>query len=567
MSGDGYVLRNARLPPFPLLDRATATNVAKIVDVTIEDGTIAGVSSAETNGAPRSSSSIDLDGALVLPGFVDAHTHLGWAAESVWSVDWSHAHDRSMAVDVLRGVVGRVPEGFWILGGGWSREGLPDDFLPTLAQLDALSGDRPLLLVSEDQDLALLNSRALRLARVDDRTPSPVGGEIERDEAGRVTGRLRGTASRSRIARGVVPPRDRHRELAEMRSVLQIAAGMGITELHDIATLPGSSRTPLINEERGFTDGSIFLDLARVGELTARVSIRPSLVRVGELSRRLRHFANAHELLSAHGFKLTIDNGAFRDRPSDDAYSFRYPGFESSRQLMAEADCLGWPVSIHALGDLGVTEALDLFESVGTAPRSPRIRRLVHARRIAPDDLRRMAALRVIVETQPWEIVGQGPLLGGRFEDADSTVSPYRSMLDAGVSLAFSSDWRVGLRPDLLDVRPLAAQYIASTRRSPEVATAPAKPVAWQPSQVISPLEAVIGQVGGVKAAGAAARRGVIGRGRQADLVILSKDVTRSEAEAFLDTRVVGTIVAGRIVHLDGPDPGGLGAGFKVLGS
>jgi predicted amidohydrolase YtcJ len=137
---------------------------------------------------------------------VDAHTHLGWAGQALWQVDWQDARDKATALERVRIAASRIERGLWLLGGGWSRDKLVDAELPALAELDQITGDMPLFLQSEDYSLALANTRALTLFGRDEKWVSPSGGEYEKDPNGILTGRLEGTAARSRaIGTGSAP--------------------------------------------------------------------------------------------------------------------------------------------------------------------------------------------------------------------------------------------------------------------------------------------------------------------------------------------------------------------------
>src|SRR5262249_39951570 len=151
-------------------------------------------------GAPHAQCTLDLDGALVLPGLVDTHTHLGWAGQGLWSVDWSRAHQKTAALARLERAARRIEPGFWLLGGGWSRTLLPDAELPTLDELDHATGTTPLFVTSVDGSLALANTRALHLLRLTNGADSalPPGEELELDQHGQLSGRLRGAAVHAR---------------------------------------------------------------------------------------------------------------------------------------------------------------------------------------------------------------------------------------------------------------------------------------------------------------------------------------------------------------------------------
>lgn len=546
MPATDLLLRNVRLRTGAGLECLTPGAIA------VGDGTIlaAGPAAEAEAWAGSETEVLDLDGALVLPGFVDAHTHLGWAGEAYWRVNWQDdVRDRATALERLAIATLRVEPGFWLLGGGWSRDVLTDAELPTLAELDRLTGDLPAFLASEDATLALANSRALALLRVEPHTSAPLGGEIERDANGHPTGRLLGAAARARMTLGVVPPPDRYRRRAELRAALRELARHGVTEAHDIATFPDPGPTPPVHRERSFTDATLFDDLAERDELTARVDVRPYLGRWQDIACELSGRGRNRGLLSCRGLKELLDDGRFSAPDADAGYEFRYPGHETALEWMRGADRARLSVTLHALGDLAVSEALDLFEAIATTePAWPRRPRLVHARRIAPEDFDRIARLGVVVEAQPWDLADRMPAMmsQGMDEAFLATAFPFRALLDRGVRVAFSSDWRISPhRPDLMDMDPLVGMYVAATRTSPLGGGA-----TWQPAQRITVAEAIACYtVAPAWATGAEHRRGSIRPGNDADLVALSRDVVGEGPESLLETKALLTLVAGRSVH------------------
>jgi predicted amidohydrolase YtcJ len=558
-------IANATLPagpwsPFP--DR-------RLVHIDIQNAVIVAVHDARDRTPPGPGGAVlDVEGSCVLPGLVDTHTHLGWAAEDFWSVPWAHATSRAEALSYVGLTARRVGPGFWVTGGDWLPGTLPDSELPSLAELDAVTGERPLLLVSRDRSRAVLNSRALELCRIYATTADPAGGQIGRDERGEPTGRMYGEAVWGRIAVGAVPPRNRYRQLAELRSLLADLTRRGLTEVHDIGSYLRTDSTALINEERSFTDVTLLEQLAADGDLPIRFAYRPSLRRVADFaglaSRRYSGRADLGSppppgragpasppsapdaLITLAGFKMSLDNGWFSEPAGPRVDSFRYPGYADAVKLCARADELGAPVSIHVIGDLGVAEALDILGHLpGRRGGNRPPHRLIHARRVRPEDARRCAELGIVIEAQPWEIVGAGRILAeGRSPGFTALLSPYRTLLDAGVTVAFGTDWRLGMRPDLADCDPLLGIQIAVTRMDP---TRPGDERVFQPAQRLTVTEALQCATGAAAAAvGASARRGRVAAGCDADLVVLGGDPTTAEPQEIGRLRVELTVSAGR---------------------
>jgi len=261
-------------------------------------------------------------------------------------------------------------------------------------------------------------------------------------------------------------------------------------------------------------------------------------------------------LLALHGMKLFVDAGRYSAGP-EGARSFRYPGTAVARDWVRSAHRAGLAVSLHALGDLDVREALDLIEAAqgDTQPpastKTPR-HRVIHARTVAPEDVRRLARLGVLVEAQPWDIGEQLPALEKRFPPAYlAGAYPLRTLLDAGVRVAFGSDWLIDHRADGLDLSPLAAIWLATTRTPhPRSEQAGSTAGAWNPEQRIGVAEAIACYTSaGAWAAGAEHRRGAMQVGMDADLMALSRDVVAEGPDALLEAQVRLTVVAGRVVY------------------
>lgn len=510
--------------------------------IAIRDGRIALIGSAEAAAAAVTGArAVDVGGSLVLPGFIDTHTHLGWAGEGLWRVALEDVRDRAAALERVRTVAARIEPDLWILGGGWDRDRLSDPELPSRADLDAVAGETPVYLVSEDRGAAVASSRALALFKIDDRTIDPPDGRIERDGRGRPTGRLFGPVVRARMTAGVAPPPDRYRRCAELRAAIRELGRHGVTEVHDIASYPDEGPTPAVFRERGFTDASLYDDLAARGELTIRVSIRPYL---GRWADAARWAGRGDAPVRCHGVKMIIDDGRWSEGTAG-PYEFRYPGYDTTLEWMRAADRAGLDVTLHGLGDAAVTEALDLFEAIAsTEPARPRRQRLAHARRIATGDIERIAALGVIVEAQPWDLIEQMPAMSRRFSpEFLATAYPFASLLAAGARVAFGSDWRIlPQRADLFDMDPLRAMAAAVTR------TAVAGSEPWQPAQRIGAADAIRCYADHAAWADRGDdRRGTLRVGNDADLVVLSDDIV-GDPDALARATVRMTVVGGEVV-------------------
>ncbi|HEY7849145.1 MAG TPA: amidohydrolase family protein, partial [Ktedonobacterales bacterium] len=176
---------------------------------------------------------LNLGGRTVLPGFIDAHTHLAYYAEARLNVDLRHIPSEDAAVARVRERAATLPAGTWIYGQSWDVNEWQNQRFPTKASLDAAVPDHPVMLSSHDFHSVWVNSAALRLANITAATPDPAGGRIERDGAGEPTGMLFEGPATALVER-VAAPIDDDLLLAELRRVLAELRARGVTGVHNI---------------------------------------------------------------------------------------------------------------------------------------------------------------------------------------------------------------------------------------------------------------------------------------------------------------------------------------------
>ena len=208
---------------------------------------------------------------------------------------------------------------------------------------------------------------------------------------------------------------------------------------------------------------------------------------------------------------------------------------------MVGADRAGLQLCIHAIGDAGISQILDLFGDVVRAngERDRRLR-IEHAQHIAPNDFDRFASLHVIASVQPYHAIDDGRWAERRIgPERIKTTYAFRTLVDKGVRLALGTDWYVA------PLNPMLTLYAATTR-----ATLDGKnPGGWVPEQKITIAEAVAAYTAGsAYAEFQDAEKGTIARGKLADLVILSDDIFSIPPASIKDVKVMTTLVGGKVV-------------------
>lgn len=491
----------------------------------IRAGQIAAIGTAAELDGP-SARRLDWRGATIIPGLTDAHAHLLGLGQSREIVDLRGAASVAEIVDRLRQHA--PPEG-WILGRGWDQN-LWGGAMPTAAALDEAFGERPVWLRRIDGHAGWASSAVLELAGIDASgatTANPEGGEILRDPT---TKRALGVLVDNAMDLVPVPepsPADVERWL---RAATREAASLGLTGVHEMGL--------------GSSAHAVFDRLARSGELPIRVHGYASeawfVAGLDELGPT-PVTPESRYLLA--GVKLYADGalgsrGAALLEPYADRHDHRgalmHPP-EQFVELVRAIDARGLQIATHAIGDLGIRTIIDAYASVGVA-RRPRIE---HVQIIDLADIPRMAELGIIASMQPTHATSDMPWAPDRVgPERIAGAYAWRRMLDAGIPLAFGSDFPVE-QPS-----PLLGLHAAVTRQ--DLTGQPAG--GWLPDQRLTLAEAIAAFSSG--AAFAAGREDHVGRltpGMRADITCLDGDPFGLDPSELPTLKIRATMVDGEL--------------------
>lgn len=480
---------------------------------------------------------IDLAGAVLLPGMVDAHTHVAELGAARDRIDLTGVATEEEAIARVVERARSTPKGEWILGWGWD-EGAWADRYPDKRLLGERVPDHPVILRGLHGFAAWANERALAEAGITAGTPPPVGGEIRLDAEGAPSGLfLNRAVELMDRAVPLPPPATRDSQLVR---VLQLMAESGYTGVHEAGTA------------RDVVESLLRLDAA------AALPIRVYVMLDGRDSTLLREWGERGPRLARPGSNLVIRAvkayydgalgsrgaqllGDYSDRPGHRGVSGEDYGFD--RRSVAAAMAAGFQVGIHAIGDAGNRTALDFIDSVGrAAPASRDLRhRIEHAQVVNPIDQPRFGRMGVIasmqpphaVEDMPWAAERLGPVrLRGAYA--------WRTMREAGARVVFSSDlpgsdWN------------LFYGWNAALRRQDRTGKPPA---GWIPGERMTEEEVVRGYSSwAAYAAFDEQEAGTIAVGKRADLTAVSVDPFGSRSGAELRggaARLV--VVEGKVV-------------------
>lgn len=487
---------------------------------------------------------IDLQGKLVLPGFIDAHTHFLNGGFALRAVKLRDCRSREEFVERIKKKAGELPPGTWILNGDWDHEQFTPVELPRKEWIDAVTPEHPVCVNRFDGHMVLLNSLALKIAGIDKNTVAPPGGEIVRDPlTGEPTGILKDAACD--LVYACIPEPSFREKLEAVRQALREAASHGVTSIHDMSD-PSSFE--------------VYQELLKRGELTSRLYVYFQITDIENVVKLKLKSGFGHPFLRWAGLKGFVDGSlgsgtAYFFEPYSDApnshgllASHMFPeGVMEKRLRLAEDN--GLQVAIHAIGDRANSLILDIMERIirekGWRDRRWRIEHAQHLRR---EDIRRMAELGLIASMQPYHAIDDGCWAEKKIgKERARTSYAFRSLLEAGAVVVFGSDWTVA------PLDPLAGIYAAVTRRTLDGKN----PEGWIPEEKITVEQAVKAYtVNAARAEFSEKEKGALAPGKLADLVVIDRDIFKLEPEEILKTRVLLTMVDGQIIYHD--EKGGL---------
>ncbi len=483
---------------------------------------------------------LELPGHLVVPGFIDNHTHFLDGGFQLMSIDLRPARSEAEFSDRIRRYAEALPTGKWITGGDWDHEAWPGAKLPTKALLDPFTPHRPVFVSRLDGHMALANSLALQLAAISKATADPPGGTIVRTADGEPTGILK-DAAMNLVYRKIPDASSKERDAA-LQAAMREAARYGVTSIQDI------------------TSWSAFESYwkARVeNRLTVRVAARTPLSQRQRQVAWIKKNGAGDDWLRLTGFKAFMDGSLgsatayFFEPYNDDPKTAGLLAADAIpedkiRQRMLAADKAGLQLSIHAIGDRANEVLLGLFEEVAkiNGPRDRRFR-IEHAQHLRREDIARFASLGVIPSMQPYHCIDDGRWAEKRIgPERIKTTYPFRSLLDSGARLTFGSDWTVA------PINPLLGVYAAVTRRTLDGRN----PEGWIPQEKITVEEAMnCYTLRNAFASFAERKTGSIEAGKLADLVVLDRDIFAIPPVQIPQARVLYTIVGGKVIYRSVP--------------
>jgi len=479
------------------------------------------------NLASPSTKRIDIGGHTVLPGFIDAHLHT--ASSGLRHLKEVDCDLRSIAAiqAAIRERAAKTPPGQWVLGFKYDDTKTSDGRALTIADLDAAAPGHPVLVNHRGGHTSWVNSKALAIADVNEKTPDPQGGKFERGPNGKLTGRVMESAT-DRFHAKIPNTATRAERQEGVKLITKMIVRSGITSVND----PSGQPEDLI----------AYQDACAAGDLNVRVYAFISQPFIKKMLPSGVHSGLGNEWVRVGAMKMFCDGSiSERDARVSQPYIGRPADFgilvnneEQLFEMAREPYKAGWQIGTHGNGDVAIDIVLRVYDRLQreTPKKDPRFR-IEHCTIINDDLVRRIKAQGVIPTPFSSYVYYHGEKMKEYGAERLNSMFALRSFLDAGIPCTMSSDYPPG------PFEPMMFLQSAVTRTD-------TKGNVWGPKQRISIAEALrVGTVNGAHASFEEKLKGSIEVGKLADLVVLGRDPLKENPASLVSIPVERTMVGG----------------------
>ncbi|MES9740262.1 amidohydrolase [Peribacillus frigoritolerans] len=480
---------------------------------------------------------IDLQGKTLLPGFIDSHIHLIFYGVNQLAVSCKAENIDSIEdlLDDLKKKALETPKGEWIRAWGFNETAVKEKRYPTIAELDEISVEHPIIVSRTCNHISVVNSKALEIAQINENTPDPNGGVIEKNQTGRLTGKLIEAANMgmNQVASYTE---------SELMKAVKIASdhfvAAGITSIHE-AGGNGPESYRLLQQAVKSKDIRVRI-YAMICQVNNSHEFVKKMVQAGVLT------GTGDERFKVGPVKLFTDGSstgptiATRESYTSDSnnYGILYYSEEEIYQVLGEAHKKGYQITVHAQGDKAIEMYLNCVEkALEESPRKNHRHRIEHAGISSPDLQERMKKLEMVPIPNPPFPYEFGEIYVQHYGDRVNHMYAVRDFIDRGIMAAGGSDAPV------TDYNPLLGIHVAVNRKSQSG-------MEFGADQSISILEAIkLYTWNGAYASFEEEIKGSIEVGKLADLVILNDSILSVNPNQIKDLIVETTIIDGEIIY------------------
>lgn len=487
----------------------------------------------------------NLEGKTVLPGFNDSHLHLLNYAYGLTKINLNQFTSIEVIVEESRRFIGdkEILKGNWVLGRGWNQVFLKENRPPRGEELDMISTEHPICMTRVCEHMVVVNSLALKMAGIDEKTPDPEGGEIERDENGRLTGMLKETARY--LIYKIIPPKSTEEIKNMLEAAICTASGYGITsaQTDDFETFSDKDWRKVIQA---------YEELDREDRLNIRIyeqCLLPQIDRLKEFLEAGYYTGKGDEKFKIGPLKLLTDGSlggrtAYLSIPYHDALEGRgIPVFTEAEltELIVTAHTHGMQLVCHGIGDAAMNMIMDSFqEAQEIKPVKDARMGIIHVQITDEPLIERFKNQKVLAYLEPVCLNSDLHIAKDRVgEELCKTSYQYRSFCDSGIITPMSSDCPVD------SLNPFDSMYVGINR----VDYSAYPEGGWMPEQKLTLEQMIKGfTIQGAYASFEENQKGSIEVGKLADFVVVSEDPFSMDTAKLRQIVVEETFVGGRRV-------------------
>ncbi|MGG0656647.1 amidohydrolase [Rummeliibacillus pycnus] len=476
---------------------------------------------------------INLQGAIMYPGFVDSHLHMIFQGEKLIWLDLSKANSAEEMLEMVKEISQSIPEDKWLFADGWNENNFADKRIPTKDELDAIRKE-PILLKRVCHHVVLCNTAALEAGGISEISESPAGGDIGRGRDGKLNGLLYENAAELVTA---AIPREGEAYIDMLTSELNLAVNqmlsLGLTgghteDMHYFGEFinPFTAFRRVIGENHHFRVNLLRHNAVFKEMIEANVEYDEPFIEPGAM----KIFTDG----SLGGSTAALSE-PYADNPENSGLLIHSD--EELENLVKLARKYGAAIAVHMIGDAGAEQILNAIEKY-PVPKGKRDR-LIHVSVLREDLISRITKLPVVVDAQPAFVSSDFPWIIKRLgEKRLDYVYSWKTLLNSGVMCAAGTD------APIEDINPLLTIYAAVERKKPSEECN-----GYIPEQKLTRFEAIrMYTVGSAQAICKEHERGLIKPGYVADFSIFDRDLFEGSSEDILKSKAVKTVVAGRVV-------------------